>query len=112
MGFLILNAILGGQALVSASSGGLSPDVGIVIMALITLFVRTVFSLRVCNRLCQSFVSFPYQLTFCGYRVITIYERYAWIPVIIVFVIATAVGGKHLTTVVSVLLMTAPLTTP
>lgn len=39
MGFLILNVILGGQALASASSGGLSWTVGIVIISLIALFV-------------------------------------------------------------------------
>ena len=39
-GFLILNVILGGQALASASSGNLSWDVGIVIISLISLFVR------------------------------------------------------------------------
>ncbi|KAF8303083.1 cytosine-purine permease [Clavulina sp. PMI_390] len=73
MGFLILNGILGGQALASASSGNLSWDVGIVIIALISLF-----------------------LVFCGYRVITTYEKFAWLPVFIVFIIATGVGGKHL----------------
>jgi len=35
------------------------------------------------------------QLTFCGYRFIAIYERYAWIPVTIVLIITVGVGGKH-----------------
>lgn len=43
MGFLILNAVLGGQALASASNGNLSGDVGIVIISLISLFVRIWF---------------------------------------------------------------------
>jgi len=72
MGFLILNAILGGQALASASNGHLSWNVGIVIISLISLF-----------------------LTFCGYRFIAIYEKYAWIPVTIVLIITVGVGGKH-----------------
>lgn len=92
MGFLILNVILGGQALSSASSGGLSWNVGIVIIALISLFVRaSSMTHHVIHILLTS-----YQLTFCGYRVLTAYEKYAWMPVITVFIIAAGVGGKHL----------------
>lgn len=40
MGFLILNVILGGQALASASGGDLSWDAGIAIIAIISLLVR------------------------------------------------------------------------
>ncbi|KZV82414.1 NCS cytosine-purine permease [Exidia glandulosa HHB12029] len=83
MGYLILSCILGGSTLSSASvsfdptvgerAGGISWDVGIVIVAIISLFV-----------------------SFCGYRVLNVYERFAFIPVFIVFLIATGVGGKHL----------------
>lgn len=83
MGYLILTCILGGSTLSSASvgfdaetgerSGGISWDVGIVIVAVISLFV-----------------------SFCGYKVLHIYERYAWIPPLIVFVIATGVSGANL----------------
>ncbi|KAF8337621.1 cytosine-purine permease [Cantharellus anzutake] len=73
MGFLILNCILGGQSLASASNGNLSWNVGIVIIALISLL-----------------------LTFSGYKVLNIYERYAWIPVTIVFIITVGIGGKHI----------------
>ncbi|KAI0064983.1 NCS cytosine-purine permease [Artomyces pyxidatus] len=71
-GFCILNCILGGQALASVSDGNLSWSVGIVIIALISLFV-----------------------SFCGLRVLGWYERVAWFPVLIVFLVATGVGGKH-----------------
>ncbi|KAI0000618.1 purine-cytosine permease [Russula compacta] len=69
VGFCILNSILGGQAL--ASIANISWTVGIVIIAVISLFV-----------------------SFCGIRVLNWYENCVWIPVFIVFVVATAVGGK------------------
>jgi NCS1 nucleoside transporter family len=80
MGFMILNCILGGETLSAASlssaadSSGMSWDVGIVIVSIISLFI-----------------------SFCGYRVLNIYERYAWIPSLIVFVIMLGVSGRHLT---------------
>jgi len=37
------------------------------------------------------------QISFCGYKVLNWYERLAWLPVLIVFVVALGVGGKHLT---------------
>jgi len=72
-GFAILNFILGGQTLSSVSGGDLSWSVGIVIIAVISLLI-----------------------SFCGYRVLNWYERLAWIPVLVVFVVALGVGGKHL----------------
>ena len=40
----------------------------------------------------------PYlQISFCGYKVLNWYERLAWLPVLLVFVVALGVGGKHLT---------------
>jgi purine-cytosine permease-like protein len=36
------------------------------------------------------------QISFCGYKILNWYERLAWVPVLIVFVIALGVGGKHL----------------
>lgn len=73
IGFSILNCILGGQALASVSSDNLSWTVGIVVIAVISLLV-----------------------SFCGYNVLNWYERLAWIPVFITFIIALGVGGKHL----------------
>ncbi|CAE6537049.1 unnamed protein product [Rhizoctonia solani] len=73
MGFLILNLILGGETLAAVSGyeaghgGGLSWDVGIAIV------------------------------TFCGYKVLYTYERFAWIPIVMVYLVALGCGGKHLT---------------
>ncbi|KAI0938693.1 hypothetical protein AcV5_000314 [Taiwanofungus camphoratus] len=72
-GFCISNCILGGQTLSSISNGNLSWSVGIVIIAIISLLV-----------------------SFCGMKVLTWYERIAWIPVLIVYVVALGIGGKHL----------------
>ncbi|KAI0711159.1 NCS cytosine-purine permease [Cerioporus squamosus] len=74
MGFCILNCILGGQTLSSISDGHLSWSVGIVIIAVLSLLI-----------------------SFCGFRVLSWYERLAWIPVLIVYLVLLGVGGKHLT---------------
>ncbi|KAG8958270.1 hypothetical protein FRC00_002890 [Tulasnella sp. 408] len=73
MGFMILNCILGGETLASVSDGSLSWNVGIVIIAVISLII-----------------------SFCGYRVLNWYERVAWLPILIIFIIALGIGGKHL----------------
>ncbi|KIM74151.1 hypothetical protein PILCRDRAFT_828567 [Piloderma croceum F 1598] len=73
-GFCILNSILGGQTLAAVADNDLSWSVGIVIIAVISLLI-----------------------SFCGYKVLNWYERLAWLPVLIVFVVALGVGGKHLT---------------
>ncbi|KAF8636998.1 hypothetical protein AX17_003111 [Amanita inopinata Kibby_2008] len=72
-GFCILNCILGGQTLASAANGNLSWTVGIVIIAVVSLLV-----------------------SFGGIKVLLWYERIAWIPVLITFIVALGVGGKHL----------------
>ncbi|KAJ8094729.1 hypothetical protein PM082_010735 [Marasmius tenuissimus] len=73
LGFCILNCILGGQTLASVANGHLSFTVGIVIIAVISLVV-----------------------SFCGYDVLNWYERLAWFPVLIVYLVALGVGGKNL----------------
>ncbi|KAF9525402.1 NCS cytosine-purine permease [Crepidotus variabilis] len=73
IGFSILNCILGGQALASITNQNLSWTVGIVVVAIISLLV-----------------------SFCGYTVLNWYERLAWFPVLVTFLIALGVGGKHL----------------
>jgi len=73
MGFNILSAILGGQTLASVSDGNVSWTVGIVIISVLTL-----------------------ALSFCGYKVLHYYERYAWIPVWIVYLVVIGIGGKSL----------------
>ncbi|KAI0765159.1 NCS cytosine-purine permease [Fomes fomentarius] len=72
-GFCILNCILGGQTLASISNGHLSWSVGIVVIAIISLLI-----------------------SFCGYRVLNWYERLAWIPVLVVYLVTLGVGGKHI----------------
>jgi NCS1 nucleoside transporter family len=72
-GFTILNAILGGQTLAAVADGSLSWTVGIVIVTLISLCV-----------------------SFCGYNFLSWYGRLAWIPVLLAFLVALGVGGKHL----------------
>ncbi|THH07037.1 hypothetical protein EW145_g3664 [Phellinidium pouzarii] len=71
-GYLVLNIIIGGQTLASVSNH-LSWDVGIVIIAVLSLFVA-----------------------FCGYRVVHWYESFAWIPNVITIIVMLGVGGKHL----------------
>ncbi|KAI0635287.1 cytosine-purine permease [Trametes polyzona] len=73
MGFCILNCILGGQTLSSISDGHLTWTVGIVVIALLSLF-----------------------LSFCGIKILAWYEGLSWVPVLIVFLVALGVGGKHL----------------
>ncbi|KAI6150039.1 permease for cytosine/purines, uracil, thiamine, allantoin-domain-containing protein [Pisolithus thermaeus] len=72
-GFNILNSILGGQALASVSNNNMSWTVGIVIIALVALVI-----------------------SFMGYRVLNWYERLSWPPVLLAFIVALGVGGKHL----------------
>ncbi|THH30554.1 hypothetical protein EUX98_g3626 [Antrodiella citrinella] len=72
-GFLILNCIVGGQMLASVSPH-LNDTLGIVIIGVISFCV-----------------------TFCGYKVIHLYESVAWIPNVIAFIVMLGLGGKHLT---------------
>ncbi|KAH9050782.1 NCS cytosine-purine permease, partial [Lactarius vividus] len=71
IGFAVLNSIVGGQAL--ASVGNVSWTVGIIVVSVISLFI-----------------------SFCGLKVISWFERVIWIPVVLVFLIAACVSGKHL----------------
>ncbi|KAN0129707.1 NCS cytosine-purine permease [Lactarius tabidus] len=70
IGFAVLNSIVGGQAL--ASVGNVSWSVGIVVISVISLFI-----------------------SFCGLKVLSWFERVLWFPVVLVFIIATGIGGKH-----------------
>ncbi|KAG8216406.1 NCS cytosine-purine permease [Butyriboletus roseoflavus] len=72
-GFNILNCILGGQALASVSNNNMSWTVGIVIIAVLSMII-----------------------SFMGYKVLNWYERLAWPPVLLAFVVALGVGGKNL----------------
>ncbi|KAH6637009.1 permease for cytosine/purines, uracil, thiamine, allantoin-domain-containing protein [Chaetomium tenue] len=72
-GFCVIMAVIGGQCLSSVADGNLSVTVGIVITAILTLGI-----------------------SFCGYTVLHMYERYAWIPAIISIIVAVGTGGKEL----------------
>ncbi|PPQ65122.1 hypothetical protein CVT24_003013 [Panaeolus cyanescens] len=72
-GFLILNCIIGGQALASASPGKIDDTLGIVIISVISLVI-----------------------TFCGYRFLHWFESFAWIAGVICLPVLLGVAGKHL----------------
>ncbi|KAF5383051.1 hypothetical protein D9615_004948 [Tricholomella constricta] len=65
---------------------------GVIIPCIVNLVVMIGFS--VLNSILggQALAS----VSFCGYTVLNWYERLAWIPVVISFVVALGVGGKHL----------------
>ncbi|KAG6818996.1 hypothetical protein H0H93_016516 [Arthromyces matolae] len=71
-GFLILDCIIGDQALASVSNH-LDDTTGIVIIALVSLI-----------------------LTLFGYKFVHWFEVIAWVPNVIAFVVMLGVGGKHL----------------
>jgi purine-cytosine permease-like protein len=73
IGFCVIMAVIGGQCLSAVADGNLSVSVGIVITAILTLGI-----------------------SFCGFTVLHIYERYAWIPAIISIIVAVGTGGKEL----------------
>jgi NCS1 nucleoside transporter family len=73
-GFCVVDSIIGGQALSAVKSGEtISATVGIVIISLLALIIA-----------------------FFGFKVLHIYERWAWIPALIALIIATGCGGKGL----------------
>ncbi|KAF7316409.1 NCS cytosine-purine permease [Mycena indigotica] len=78
-GFCILDCILGGQTLAAVADGNLSWSIGIVIIAVISLLI-----------------------SFCGWKVLHWYERFAWIPVFVIFLIAVGLGGKNFKNIPSV----------
>ncbi|CAI6329099.1 unnamed protein product [Periconia digitata] len=85
-GFCVVDSVIGGQALSAVTNGtSVNATVGIVIIALLSLLI-----------------------SFCGFKVLHFYEKYAWVPALIAIVIATGVGGKHLKEQVVVPAATAP----
>ncbi|HCP74396.1 MAG TPA: hypothetical protein DIU08_07110, partial [Ktedonobacter sp.] len=72
IGWSVVNVIIGGQ-LVSALSGGVVPSwAGILILAVLTTLV-----------------------SIYGYRYVHRYERYAWIPMAVIFAIMLVVAAPH-----------------
>ncbi len=73
IGWSVVNVIIGGQ-LITALSGGKVPSwAGILILAILTTLV-----------------------SIYGYRYVHRYERYAWIPMAIIFVILLIVAAPHM----------------
>ncbi|KAL2019636.1 hypothetical protein VTK56DRAFT_9451 [Thermocarpiscus australiensis] len=72
-GFCVIMAVVSGQCLSAVADGSLSVNVGIVITAVLTLLI-----------------------SFCGFTVLHVYERYAWIPALIAIIVAVGIGGKEL----------------
>lgn len=73
-GFCVIMSVIGGQCLSAvAGEGSLTPNVGIVIMSLLSFLI-----------------------SFCGFKVLHLYERWASIPAIIAIIIATGCGGESL----------------
>ena len=76
IGWSAVNVIVGGQ-LVNALSGGVVPQqVGILVITILTTIV-----------------------SIYGYKYIHRYERYAWIPMAVIFFILLGVAGPHLSIV-------------
>lgn len=72
-GFCVITCVVGGQCLSAVAEGGLSEAVGIVIIGILALFI-----------------------SFCGYDTLHQYERFAWIPALVGFVIVVGCGGSRL----------------
>ncbi|KAK4504330.1 hypothetical protein PRZ48_005246 [Zasmidium cellare] len=73
MGYLLIDAVIGGQILSAVSTNGsLSVIVGIVIVSVITWVIATF-----------------------GYSIFHLYERYAWLPQLIVISILAGVAGPN-----------------
>ncbi|OWZ31979.1 cytosine permease [Cryptococcus neoformans c8] len=76
VGWSIVNTISGAQTLVAVSEYKISAAVGVVIIALVTLFIGLF-----------------------GYRFVHQYERYSWLPTFITFLVMLGVSAKHLANV-------------
>ena len=74
-GFGIIDCVLGGLTLAAVSHGSINATAGIVIVALVSMLIAL-----------------------GGYRCLHQFERYSWIVTLIAIVIATGVGGSHLST--------------
>lgn len=72
-GFGVINCVLGGSTLSAVSGGKVNATAGIVVIALLGMII-----------------------SFGGIRFLHQYERYSWIPALIAIIVATGVGGKHL----------------
>lgn len=76
IGWSTVNVIIGGQLVQSLSGGAIPRWVGILLIAILTTLV-----------------------SLYGYRYVHRYERYAWIPMAIIFVILLVIAGPHMSIV-------------
>ncbi|KAF8621768.1 hypothetical protein AX15_007506 [Amanita polypyramis BW_CC] len=102
-GYCILDSILGGQTLASVTNGHLTwtyvqSPIDVLLLTyelalglLSLLFCRYWYEVGVVLIL----LVLTHQVSFCGVKVLVWYERVAWIPVAIAFLVATGVGGKY-----------------
>ncbi|QLI69389.1 Purine-cytosine permease fcyB [Metarhizium brunneum] len=72
-GFNAIICVVGGQCLSAISSGTITPNVGIVVISVLSLIV-----------------------SFAGFKVLHIFETFAFIPALISIMIAAGVGGSRL----------------
>ncbi|KAF4628333.1 hypothetical protein G7Y89_g9826 [Cudoniella acicularis] len=84
VGFTIISTVIVGQTLSAVSNGKMNITVGIVLGALLGLAI-----------------------SFCGYKVLHIFNTYSWAVTVVSIIIAVGCGGKHLNVPVS----TEPATT-
>lgn len=73
-GFTVIIHIVGGQCLTAVSEGTVSPNAGIIIIGVLSLIV-----------------------SFCGFKVLHVYETYAFILALITITITAGCGGSGLT---------------
>src|SRR5438270_11282408 len=73
IGWSTVNVIVGGQLVAALSGGAIPQQVGILAIAMLTTLI-----------------------SIYGYRYIHLYERYAWIPMAIIFFILVAVAGPKM----------------
>lgn len=90
-GFSIVAAIVSGQTIAAISPGNVSVTVGIVSKYALTLSPEVFSDMKIAVVILASFV-----LSLLGYRVLHIWERWQWLPNLVVITIAVGVGGKQL----------------
>jgi purine-cytosine permease-like protein len=75
LGYGMINCVVAGQILAAVADGSMSVVVGIIVVALISWVITTF-----------------------GYQIFHYYERWAWLPQLIVFCILAGVAGPHFNT--------------
>ena len=78
IGWSAVNVIVGGQLLVALSNGAIPLWAGVLLIAILT----TIISIY-------------------GYRYVHLYERYAWIPMAVIFLVLLFLGAPHFSAIAS-----------